>query len=100
MGSKVSRAEEDVHVAQEATEKTKEEASQSKEQPVSAEEVAMKAWEEVARYKDEAVELDKGKRLVESDLAAAKSAYGRLKEALLKSKITRGTVEEAEKEGP
>ena len=49
------------------------------------------------RYKDEAVKLDNGKRLVESDLATTWSAYGGLKEALLKSEIARSTVEEAEK---
>jgi len=44
-----------------------------------------------------AAELDKEKRLVESDLAAAWSAYGGVKEALLTSEITRGAAEEAEK---
>ena len=51
----------------------------------------------VAQYKDEAIELDKGKRLVESDLAAALSNYVVLKGELLKSEITRGAAEEAEK---
>ena len=41
--------------------------------------------------------MDKEKRLIEADLTAARSAYGRIKEALLKSEITRGTTEEAEK---
>jgi hypothetical protein len=35
------------------------------------EEAAAKAREEAVRYKGEAIDLDKGKRLVESDLAAA-----------------------------
>jgi hypothetical protein len=39
-------------------------------------------------YKDVAIELDKKKRLVESDLAATRIAYGGVKEALLKSEIT------------
>ena len=49
------------------------------------------------RYKGVAAELDKEKRLIELDLAAARSAYGRIKEALLKSEIARGAAEEAEK---
>jgi hypothetical protein len=53
--------------------------------------------EEAARYKGVAVELDKEKRLVESDLTTARGAYGRIKEALLKSEIARGATEEAEK---
>jgi len=93
----VSRAEEDSHVAQEATEKAKEEAVQLREQSVSVEEAAAKAWEVVALYKGATAELDKEKRLVESDLAVARSAYGRVKEALLTSKIARGTTKEAEK---
>jgi len=97
MDGMVSRAEEEAHVAREAAENAKEEATQSKEQAISAEEATAKAWEEAARYKDEVVELDRGKRIVESDLAATQSAYAGLKEAHLKSKIARGTVEEAEK---
>jgi chromosome segregation ATPase len=97
MDSKVSQAEEVARVAREAVEKVKDEAAQSKELAVSAGEAAAKAWEEAARYKDKAIELDKGKRLVESDLAAARSAYGRVKEALLKSEIARGTIEEAKR---
>jgi len=97
MNGKVSRAEQDAHVAREAAENAKEEAAQSKDQAVSAEEAATKAREEAAWYKDKAIELDKGKRLVESDLAAAQSTYGGVKEVLLKSEITRGTTEEAEK---
>ena len=45
----------------------------------------------------EAIELDRGKRLIESDLAAAQSSYAGLKEAHLKSEIARSTVEEDEK---
>jgi len=71
MNGKVSRVEEDAHVAREAAEKAKEEAARSREQAVSAEEAAAKAREESAWYKGEVIELDKGKRLVESDLAAA-----------------------------
>jgi hypothetical protein len=89
--------EEDTHVAREALEKAKEESTQSREQAVSAEEAAAKAREEAARYEDEAVELDKGKRLVESELAAAQSSYAGVKEALLKSEIARGAMEEAER---
>jgi hypothetical protein len=97
MNGKVTRAEVDAHVTREAAEKAKEEAAQSKEQAITAEEAAAKALEEAVRYKDEAVEMDKGKRLIESDLAAAQSAYGGLKEALLKSEIARGATEEVEK---
>ena len=97
INGKVSQAEEDAHVAREATEKAKEEAAQSREQAVSAEEAAAKAREEVARYKDEVVELDKGKRLMESELAAARSNYARMKEALLNNEIARGAAKEAER---
>ena len=45
----------------------------------------------------EAIELDRGKRLIESDLAAAQGSYAGLKEAHLKSEIARSTVEEDEK---
>jgi len=58
-----------------------------REQAASAEEAAAKAREKAARYKGEAIELYKGKRLVESDLAAAQSNYTRMKEALLTSEI-------------
>jgi len=78
-------------------EKAKEEAAQTKEQAISAEEAAAKAREEATQYKDEAVKLDKGKKLIELDLAAARSAYAGLKEALLKSEIARGAMEETEK---
>ena len=44
---------------------------QSREQAALFEEAAAKAREEAVRYKGEAIDLDKGKRLVESDLAAA-----------------------------
>jgi tetratricopeptide (TPR) repeat protein len=93
----VYQGEEDAHVAKEVVEKAQDEAAQSREQAASAEETAAKAWEEAARYKGEAIDLDKGKRLVESDLAATQSNYARLKEALLKSEIARGAVEEAKK---
>jgi hypothetical protein len=43
MNGKVSWAEEDAHVTQEAVEKVKEEAAQSREQTVSAKEAATKA---------------------------------------------------------
>ena len=89
--------EEGAHVTKEVTEKAQEEAAQSREQAASTEEAVAKAREEAARYKGEAIDLDKGKRLVESDLAAAWSNYVGLKEVLLKSEITRGTTEEAEK---
>jgi len=79
MNGKVSRAEEDAHVAREAVEKAKEEVAQSRDQAISTEEAAAKAREEAARYKDEAVELDRGKRLIESDLATARSSYAGLK---------------------
>jgi len=62
-----------------------------------AEEAAAKAREEAARYKGATVELDKEKRLVESDLEAARSSFAGVKEALLMSKVARGAVEEAEK---
>jgi chromosome segregation ATPase len=62
-----------------------------------SEEVASKAREEAARCKGEAIELDKEKRLVESDLAAAWSNYAGMKEALLTTEIAQGAVEEAEK---
>ena len=88
MNGEVSCAEEDAQVAREATKKAKEEATRSREQAVSTEEAAAKAREEAARYKGTAAELDKEKRLVESDLAAAWSAYGGVKEALLTSEIT------------
>ena len=97
MNSEVSRVEEDAQVAREAAEKAKGEAAWSREQALSAEEAAAKAWEEAARYKGAAAELDKEKRLVDSDLAAARSAYGGVKEALLTSEIARGAVEEDEK---
>jgi hypothetical protein len=87
MNGKVSQAEEDAHVAREAAEKAKEKATQSREQAITAEEVAAKAREEAMRYKDEPVDLDRGKRLVESDLVAARSNYARLKEALMNSEI-------------
>ena len=87
--------EEDARAAQEAAEKAKWEAAQSKEQAASAKEA--QAQEEVARYKGEAIELDKGKRLAESDLVATRGNYARLKEELLRSEITRGAVEEPEK---
>jgi len=74
-----------------------EEAAQSKEQAISTEEAAAKAREEAARYKGATAELDKEKRLVESDLAAARSAYGGVKEALPVSEIARGITEEARK---
>jgi len=86
MGSKVSRAEEDAQVARKALERAKEE-------DVLAEEVATKA----ARYKGVATELDKEKRLVESDLVAVQNAYHRIKEEHLKSEIARGATEEAGK---
>jgi hypothetical protein len=89
--------EEGAHVTKEVIEKAQEEAAQSREQAASTEEAVAKAREEAARYKGEAIDLDKGKRLVESDLAAAWSNYVGLKEVLLKSEITRGTTEEAEK---
>ena len=97
MNGKVSRAEEDAHVAREAVEKAKEEVAQSREQAISTEEAAAKAREEAARYKDEAVELDRGKRLIESDLATARSSYAGLKVAHLKSEIAQSAAEEAEK---
>jgi hypothetical protein len=62
-----------------------------------AREAAAKAQEEAAQYKDEAIDLDKVKRLVESDLAAARRKYAGLKEELLNSEIAQGTAEEAEK---
>ena len=65
--------------------------------PVKGEEAAAKAREEAAWYKGEAIDLDKGKRLVESDLAAVRSNYVGLKEALLKSELARGATEEANK---
>jgi len=68
-------------------EKAKEKAAQSREQAASIEEAAAKAQEEAARYKGEAIDLDKGKRLLESDLAAAWSNSAGLKEELLKSEI-------------
>ena len=97
MNGEVSRAEEGAEVAREATEKAKEEAARLREHAISAEEVATKAREETTRYKGTATELGKEKRLMESDLAAAQSAYGRVKEALLMSEIARGAMEEAEK---
>ena len=94
---KVYQAEEDAHVAKEAAEKAQKEATQSREQAASAEEVVAKAQEEAAQYKGEAIELDKGKRKVELDLATSRGNYAGLKEEQLKSEITRGAVEEAEK---
>ena len=73
------------------------ETMQSREQVVLAEEVATKAREEAVHYKVVAAELDKEKRLVESDLVAVRDAYCGIKEEHLKSKIARGTVEEAGK---
>ena len=62
-----------------------------------AEEAAVNARDEATRYKDEANELDKGNRQVESDLAATRGNYARMKEELLNSEIVRGAMEEAEK---
>jgi hypothetical protein len=50
-----------------------------------AEEAAVNARDEATRYKDEANELDKGNRQVESDLAATRGNYARMKEELLNS---------------
>jgi len=97
MDRKVSQAKGDAQVAREASEKAKEEATQSREEVVLAEEAATKAREEAARYKGAAAELDMEKRLVESDLITARNAYDRIKEELLKNKIARGDVVEAEK---
>ena len=87
MNGKVYQAEEDARVEKEAVEKAQEEAAQSREETATAKEAATKAQEEASRYKGEAVELDKGKRLVESDLAVARGNYSGLKEELLKSEI-------------
>jgi len=51
----------------------------------------------VARYKDEVVQLDKGKRQVEADLATARENYAGLKVELLDSTIARDAMEKAEK---
>ena len=61
-----------------------------------AKEATVKAREEAARYKDEAIELVQGKRQVESDLAAARGNFAGLKEELLRREIARGTAEEAQ----
>jgi chromosome segregation ATPase len=87
MNEKVYQVVEDARFAKEATEKAQGEATQSREQAASSEEAAIKAQEEAARYKGEAIKLDKGKRLIESDLAAARHNYAGLKEELLKSEI-------------
>ena len=94
---KVYQAEEDARIAKEAMEKAQEEATQSRERATSAKEAVAKAREEGARYKNEAIELDKGKRLVELDLVSARGNYAGLKEEFLKSELTRGAAEEAEK---
>ena len=62
-----------------------------------AEEAATKAQEEATRYKGTAAELDREKRLVDSDLVTDRSAYRGIKEELLKSEIARGAAEEAKK---
>ena len=89
--------EEDARVTKEAAEKAQEEATRSKEETALAEEATAKAREEVERYKGDAIELDKGKRQVESDLAAARGNYAWLKEELLMSEIAWGAAELAEK---
>ena len=88
VNGKVYRVEEDARVAKEVVQKAQEETAQSKEQCALAEEASAKAQEQASRYKGKAIELDKGKRQVESDLAAARGNYTGLKEEVLKSKIT------------
>ena len=97
MNGKLHQAEEDACVTKEAIEKAQEEAAQSRDEAASAKQVVVKAREEATRYKDQAIELDKGKRQVETDLAAARGNYAGIKEELLKSEIARRTAEEAEK---
>jgi len=97
MDSKVSRAEEDAQTAWEATEKIKEEAARSREQAALVEEAASKAREEAARYKGLAAELDKEKRLIESNLVAARDAFHGIKKEHLSSELARGATEEAGK---
>jgi chromosome segregation ATPase len=95
MDSKASRVEEDAQVTREASEKAKEETARLREHVILAEEAASNAREEAEHYKGAATELDKEKRLVESDLIAIRDAYHGIKEEHLKSEISRGATEEA-----
>jgi len=96
MNGKIYHAQDDARITKEVTEKAQEEATRSKEEAAIAKEATVKAREEATRYEED-IQLDKGKRQAEADLATARENYAGLKTFLLEYNKAQAATEEKEK---
>jgi len=83
--------------AREASRKAVEEAVLLRERSMMVGEAASKARDEALSYKNAAVDLDKEKGLLKTELASAQESFERMKVECVNGEIARSTAEEAKK---
>jgi len=83
--------------AREASKKAVEEAVLLRERAMTVKEAASKARDEALSYKNAAVDLDKEKGLLQTELASVRETFQRMKVECVNGEVGKGAAEEAKK---